>query len=59
MLQKENISLTFTDRKVSMIRKIATALDNTFVVDADFEQPGERWSTKRIIHQTSEGKELL
>ena len=60
MLQKEKLKLKFTDKKAHTLYKIATALDNTFVVDACFEGPGEsRVTTRKIIHQTVEGKELL
>jgi len=59
MLQKEKVILKFTDKKVDELCRIATALDNTFVVDAYFIEPGERRSAKKIIHQTAEGKELL
>ena len=36
MLQKEKLSLKFTDKKVDILYRIATAFDNTFVVDARF-----------------------
>jgi len=60
MLQKEKLSLKFIDEKVVKINQTATALDNTFVVDAYFEQPGDKTSySRKIINQTAEGKELL
>ena len=59
MLQKEKINLKFPDRKVSTLYQIAAAFDNTFVVNVLFKQPGYIFSTKIIVHQTAEGKELL
>jgi len=58
MLQKEKFSLKFTDIKVHSLYKIATALGNTFVVDALFKGPRQN-ITRKIIHQTTEEKELL
>ena len=40
MLQKENLSLKFPVKKVVRLNQIATAFDNTFVVDAIFKRPG-------------------
>jgi len=60
MLQKQKLSLKFTDKKMYKLLRIATALDNTLVVDAYFKKSGEIMSiTRKIIHQTAEGKELL
>ena len=39
MLQKEKFNLQFPEKKVDMVQ-IATALDNTFVVNAYFQGPG-------------------
>jgi len=40
MFQKKKLNLKFPDKKVDTLKQIATALDNTFVVDAYFERPG-------------------
>jgi len=59
-LQKEKFNLKIMDKKVDILVRLATALDNTFVVDAYFEQPGDKTSySRKIINQTAEGKELL
>ena len=59
MYLKEQFNLKIPDREVQSYYQIATALDNTFVVDAKFvtgESMQTKKTTRKIIHQNVDGK---